>query len=109
MEQNTKICPECRVTTLDHITSIGDGPEPFRICPVCHPDDTFTLPDSVEDHSLTMPYHCKDCNSVEEPEVDIDFHNGRQYIEITCAACGSDRVQRVDDMYDEAAYRMEER
>jgi hypothetical protein len=93
---------------MDHISTFGNGPEAFRVCSVCNPDPSFKLPETFDTDAIKMPYHCKDCRCEGEPKIDIDIRNGRQYIEICCSDCGSDRIQRVCDRHDEAAYRMEE-
>jgi hypothetical protein len=42
MEINTQLCPDCDCP-LDHLHTFGDGPQAFRICPVCNPEqDPFS-------------------------------------------------------------------
>lgn len=122
MEINTQPCPDCG-TPMDHLSTFGDGPRAFRICPVCNPEPS-SMVDAMQEFESTpefvgtsgkmvevydMVYYCKVCGEVGEPDVDMYMNNGRQYTDITCGDCRSDRVITIDDLFDEAEYRMEER
>jgi hypothetical protein len=49
MEINTQLCPDCDCP-LDHLSTFGDGPQAYRICPVCNPA-TYDVDTTKEDEN----------------------------------------------------------
>ena len=56
-----------------------------------------------------MDYFCQVCRETSTPDVEHEWCNGVYTEFVHCAECGSDRVMRVDDMFDAAEYSKGER
>jgi len=56
-----------------------------------------------------MDYQCRVCKEIGDAEETTEFKDGEVIEFKHCPHCGSDCITAVEDLIDEAQYRMEER